>query len=300
MMWLRGCCIVKLRVKVPLHVSGFWIPNYSLCPLITGSVGAGLLLRPALNAAALASGDEALINNRKVPEELVMTIKRLIPVNGVDLKARSAVELGEGYGLSAAILISLALSAMMRMGVRADLIKASRIAHLAEVLCGTGLGDVIAEVEGSELVVRVKPGPPGIGEVFNVRIKDSVAIETVRVGRLTTPVMLRDLAEPITKYGRIAMSRFMRRPGLEEFLESSRLFSRLTGMLSADMELRIKELLKNLISSGCVIGYYVKKSLLTVVSGSECAEEVINKLSSIGEVKLLYPSKTPASVSTDE
>ncbi len=73
----------------------------------------------------------------------------------------SPVQLGVGYGMSAALALGTALGAAVI--ARKPLIKAAQVAHAIEVRLGTGLGDVIAEYYGGGIELRLRLVPPVLG-----------------------------------------------------------------------------------------------------------------------------------------
>lgn len=286
----------EVTVRVPLHVSGFWVPYYGPTPTLTGSVGVGLTLKPYLTARTTDANDTVSLNNTKIQGKLKNSIVRLTGVERFGVVAEAPAGLGEGFGLSAALAIAMAISAQLASQRELRLKEALRHAHIAEVENLTGLGDVIAEALGGGLVVRVKPGPPGLGEAFSIKVRDRVNVSTVLIGRTTTPEMLKDFAGRISLYGREALAKFLRNPGLEAFAENARLFSRLTGMMSPEIEGRVNDILKQTLRSGCVINFFVKKSLLVVIHGAECVDEVTRELGTLGRVRLLSIAEEGTSV----
>jgi pantoate kinase len=65
-----------MRLLIPHHVTGFWLPRYAEDPLTTGSLGAGLLLDYAVasletaastTTASTSAGVPALRSARRIP-----------------------------------------------------------------------------------------------------------------------------------------------------------------------------------------------------------------------------------------
>ncbi|WP_243669403.1 hypothetical protein [Vulcanisaeta sp. JCM 16161] len=109
------------------------------------------------------------------------------------------VQLGIGYGLSAALTLGTALGAAVIK--RTQLIKAAQIAHMIEVKLGTGLGDVIAEYYGGGLELRLKAGAPGIGVIDRIPYPQDLMVVTVDLGRYSTNDMLRELRDKLALLG---------------------------------------------------------------------------------------------------
>lgn len=199
------------------------------------------------------------------------------------VSVRASIPLGFGGAVSAFISIALACEAIKgEMGLctaRENLVKASRIAHKAEVLSLTGLGDVIAMITGGGLVLRVKPGAPGYGEAIAIRDPglDRVFFTIALIERrITTPEMLSTMWDRIASHGSKAYSDFIRNPSFERFLEISNSFSRNIGFLSGDFGDAVKRTLDPLVRRGEILGYYAKKSLL-VIAHERGSEEIISR-----------------------
>ncbi|MFN3268546.1 MAG: hypothetical protein ACK416_04735, partial [Zestosphaera sp.] len=173
--------------------------------------------------------------------------------------------LGEGLGFSAALSIVVAASALRNSGKPLTLNRVGVVAHEAEVSLMTGLGDVVAELRGGGLVVRLKPGAPGVSELDVVPVRDSVSIIPCIIKEgFTTPQMLRNYWHTIKKAGEKAYEKFIAEPTFDRFLELSNEFSKEVFM-NKETEEKLKELLHKHLSSGNVITYFIKKGTLVIV-----------------------------------
>ncbi len=247
---------MPIKIKVPLHITGFWKPVYTSNDLYTGSIGAGVNITQYLALIARKSKEKVFRLNNKVLT--IKTLENLYPLlrHGVEVDAHTSAPLGAGYGLSAAIALGLSLASTIINKERITLEDAAARAHIAEVRAGTGLGDVIAEYYGG-LEVRVKPGPPGIGCVVKIPVDPMIRVVTVPLGRMDTSLMLQKYS---SRHARIAIEcvrELLRNPSLESFIELSNRFSRqFFDYRHAD----------NLLAPlhRYLIGYYVKKRVLTI------------------------------------
>ncbi len=140
-------------LDVPLHVTSIWLPIYGNDPISTGSLGCGIVIRPG--------GVRLTIMPAAGPikydiDHIDLTFRKL-GVNA-EVNYSSPVQLGVGYGMSAALALGTALGAAVI--AHKPLIKAAQVAHMIEVRLGTGLGDVIAEYYGGGIELRLRPVPP--------------------------------------------------------------------------------------------------------------------------------------------
>ena len=283
-----------MKISVPLHISGFWIPYIEPSPLLTGSLGAGLALEPVVNGEVAGSGG-VFLNDKEFSIDMFEAISKLTNYKIPSLQIRSPVALGLGYGLSSALSWIFSISSIaQKLGVQESsselLLKAGKVAHMIEVLNMTGLGDVMAQFVGKGLVIRVKPGPPGIGEARSIKIDERVEIVTASLLRMNTPTMISKLGPKSRICGQVAYTEFLRKESLESFLDSAKFFSECNGMSGAISD-EISKALKSFIRKGCLLGYFVKKGLLVSIAESPCTSEISSFLNHSGlEVKVFRPS----------
>jgi pantoate kinase len=180
--------------------------------------------------------------------------------------------------MSASLALACSIAAELRKA-EPDLLSAFRRAHVAEVKAMTGLGDILALHAGRGLVVRLKPGAPGIGEVEAIETPQGISVVTAVLGSMSTTEMLTRDADRIREYGTEAFRRFLRDPTLESFLENAKEFAKGVGFLTQDVEDRMRPVREMLL------GYSVKKRVLFAVVREEELHEVHPHLRKVfGEV----------------
>ncbi|MDT7889854.1 MAG: hypothetical protein RQ885_12895 [Desulfurococcales archaeon] len=271
--------------RAPHHVTGFWIPIKDRDPYLTGSLGVGVLLEPGMIASENPLGGCIVEVNEicldRGPVEIIMRERRA--ANSLHIK--SSIPPGVGGAVSAFASLSLSCEALRLegrwCGSNEDLLEASRIAHKAEVLALTGLGDVIAMITGGGLVIRLRAGAPGIG--YAVKIEDpalrSAEFTLAQIDRqVTTPDILRNLWDRIYIYGREAYRQFERDPGLENFMEISHRFSQEVGFLDRDLESSLETNLSHYKKKGYLLGYYIKKSILVIAHERGLGNEIASAI----------------------
>jgi pantoate kinase len=158
----------------------------------------------------------------------------------VDRLARSPVRVktvldmpfGAGFGASGAGALgcAYALNAHFDLGLTAN--QAAAVAHVAEVTNRTGLGDVIGQNTGG-LVIRLKPGAPGIGQVDRIPVLP-LKVEYVVRGPISTKEVLSDQAmmKAVNTAGEAALKDLLKRPTLRDFMLLSRRFTVQAGLAS--------------------------------------------------------------------
>lgn len=257
------------RIPIPSHVTGFFVPRWASDPLETGSVGAGLVLEPGVSFGFRRSVETSLVLNGS--EFRSDALLELLP-RGLEVRVGSELPVGAGYAMSASLALACSLSAELSQD-RLDLLEAFRRAHVAEVRAMTGLGDVLALHGGRGLVVRLRPGAPGIGEVQVIDVPEDLVVVSAVLGSMSTTEMLTRYADRIRLHGSEALRRFLSDPTLERYLECSHSFARGVGFLTPELEERVRPL------RDLIVGYSVKKRVLFAVAPERHLAEVASHLS---------------------
>lgn len=294
-----GC---RVEAEIPLHVTGLWLPLWRPSPLESGSLGAGLLLepparvvvepcRPGRRCGLTASTPEGEL--ARVPS-VVAEVHRLDPATAAaSVRVESPVPLGRGYAVSAVLALAASLALLAREPWR-SLEEAARLAHVAEVEAGTGLGDVVAILYGRGLEARLAPGAPGLARVESVPV--SAEAVTVELGGVyETSRMHRRLSWRLHGLAAPRLARLLERPSLGLFLEEARGFALEAGFVDE----RAAAALDGAVESGLARGWYAKKNVAVVVAAPGKAEELEAQLRAAGFSRLrrLRAASSPLRVS---
>jgi len=219
-----------MKAWVPSHITGFFAAKRQDDPQKSGSIGCGLALAlgatTTIETSPKTEPKTEIVLNGQVSEA---PVSRYV----VDRLARSPVRvtteldmpLGAGFGASGAGALgcAYALNAHFDLGLTAN--QAASVAHVAEVTNRTGLGDVIGQNTGG-LVIRLKPGAPGIGQVDRIPVPP-LEVDYVVRGPISTKEVLSDQAmmKAVNMAGEAALKDLLKRPTLRDFMHLSRRFT---------------------------------------------------------------------------
>ncbi len=273
----------KIKTFSPSHITGFFEICDNKNPLYKGSVGGGIVLEAGCVTEVSLSEDlshketkieingvEAEANTSKyVVESLAGKYKIGIIVSTV-----FDVPVGAGFGASGAGALStaIALNALLSLDMTSN--EVAQIAHLAEVENNTGLGDVIAETCGG-VVIRKKPGPPGIGIIDRIPHRREKISYVVFRERPTKAVLMDDsMKRGINEAGREAMKELIRKPNLDNFMLVSRKFSLHSEVISD----KCRDAIEAVEAEGKVASAAMIGDTVFVIGESEALKE-------FGEVK---------------
>lgn len=232
------------------------------------------MLSPALRTTVRRSGQglRVILNGRSTiipPMRYLLDRLDSLPL---EIRMTSQARLGRGYAMSAATTTSLAL-ALASSGV-CSWEYALQLAHQAEVVSRTGLGDVQAVATGGQLVVREVHGAPGIGRSYSLPVEGGISFVGVETGTMQTKDMLSIYWDRIMRYGSTYVRKFLREPSFERFVELSERFSRDVGFLRSEHLEAIKSI------RWAIAGVAAKKSLLFLLVERDEISEVSSFLRS--------------------
>jgi pantoate kinase len=229
-----------------------------------GSRGAGVNLElGVLTHVRAARAPEQRIDVwlDEVPSEAAVTkqaVRNLLGKSALHVEVRSQVQLpvSQGFGMSGAGALSTALA--LAKALRLPKSDAVIAAHKAEVEQRTGLGDVIAQVQGG-IEVRTAPGLPPWGSCGRV-MGEAELVLCVLAGPLETRAVLGDAKarERIQKAGKAAMLAFQEKPTLQGLFRVGKQFSVDSGLATLDIlkAIRVVELAGGMASQS-MLGHSV-------------------------------------------
>lgn len=269
-------------MKIPAHLTGFWVIHEHKDPYCKGSTGAGLVVWPGVEVRIKEqehNGNTRLVYNNI--ELSICPLKKILGDNArIYMEARSPYMIGEGYAASAAIALAASIARQLVEKGYYNILRTAAEAHKAEVECLTGLGDVIAIIQGGYLEVRTKPGAPGIGEVVTIPVDEKLIVVTAKLSNTITitPKMLIELKDRINSLGSELVEKLLANPTIEEFLELSHEFTTKLGIVDGKVIDNIEQVLRPLRNNGVVLGYYYKKKTLVIVCEKQYVEDVLDSL----------------------
>ncbi|MFB6082164.1 MAG: pantoate kinase [Halanaeroarchaeum sp.] len=218
---------------VPGHVTGFFSIHRTDDPATTGSRGGGLALADGVTVTVEPAAPTTI-----TVDGVAMAIDAVEGVlsalgETASVTVETDLPLGAGFGVSGAMALGTALAGNRVFDAGRSENELVRLAHVAEVQAGTGLGDVVAQARGG-VPLRLEPGAPPEGTLDGI---PAVAdVEYLTLGELSTPDVLADRPERITRAGTAALETVRDRPTLDRFMTAALTFSEDVGLLTDDLQ----------------------------------------------------------------
>ena len=226
---------MSVSVFMPAHITGFFSIENNDNPLKNGSCGAGFLLDRGVETT-LEDSSEFKTNVNQGSDIVINEVLKYFNIeDSFEITQDIQLPIGAGFGTSAAsaLSLSLALNEFFDCGYSKN--ECGQIAHKAEVSLGGGLGDVIGQT-GSGLVLRTRPGAPGVGKIKS--FEEDIYVATKFFGKIDTASVIRNPEHKkiISVNGRKCLDSFKKNSSVENFLRLSYDFSLNTKLMTNEVQ----------------------------------------------------------------
>ncbi|WP_295727275.1 pantoate kinase [uncultured Methanobrevibacter sp.] len=226
---------MSVSVFMPAHITGFFSIENNDNPLKNGSCGVGFLLDRGVKTTLKNSSEFKIDVNQGSDIVINEVLKYFNIEDSFEITQDIQFPIGAGFGTSAAsaLSLSLALNEFFDCGYSKN--ECGQIAHKAEVSLGGGLGDVIGQT-GSGLVLRTRPGAPGVGKIKS--FEEDIYVATKFFGKIDTASVIRNPEHKkiISVNGRKCLDSFKKNSSVENFLRLSYEFSLNTKLMTNEVQ----------------------------------------------------------------
>ncbi|MFB5597558.1 MAG: pantoate kinase [Nitrosopumilaceae archaeon] len=237
----------------PAHVTGFFkaqLDEQNLKTNELGSLGAGFSIQDGVTTTVEVTPAEKFdfkittkgytAENTSVSEFVVNDfIKRCNSNYFINVHHEILVPVGYGLGSSGAVALSLAVALNKALNLNLSKEKVGQIAHNAEVMCKTGLGDVLASFHGG-FEIRTKAGAPGIGVVEKIDSDSNVIL--ICFSPISTKKFITEKIETINGLGGKMVNQLRESRDYNDFQDMSIKFSKYVQVMTPKMELVVNDL----------------------------------------------------------
>uniref|UniRef100_A0A7C3VJC3 Pantoate kinase n=1 Tax=Archaeoglobus fulgidus TaxID=2234 RepID=A0A7C3VJC3_ARCFL len=243
-------------IFVPASITCIFSPQVESDPRKSGSIGVGFTISKGLTAE---KSGKITINGE---EWSFPTLDYVVENTGLrGVKIESELPFGCGFGMSGAA--ALAAANLVDVGY----IDAADLAHTAEVLNFTGLGDVVTQTFGG-VVVRKNAACPSNAKIE--RFFWEVEFDFVVMGEISTKDVIGDdfHRKSIAKAGIFWTKEFMKKPTLENLFHCSKGFAMEAGLLDL-----VGDAVEAVESDGGKAGMVMLGKTVFAVNGFETLKE---------------------------
>jgi pantoate kinase len=279
--------MTRAKAFCPGHITGFFEIHRTSDVLSTGSRGAGLCLTVGATSSVelLESNRPKItvsINGEEQRAEVTKSaVKYLLGTDKAEVNVATTLDLpvSQGFGMSAAGSLSASVALAELLGQ--DRHKAFEASHIAEIECGSGLGDVSALHKGG-ITIRKTAGLPPIGEVLRIDGEPEVVLGVTGRKMLTRSVLLDPKkSRAINASGGRCVDQILRNRTLEELMSLSHSFSIDSGLASNEISKILDECNNVGMASMAMLG----NSVFSIGNTREM-REILNKHGPVWDCKV--------------
>ncbi len=248
---------------VPAHITGLFQIVENEDPLKMGSRGAGFsvgkrIVTRVTQKDAVKELPAVYFNDMKIDGrvslEVAKSFEDYYQNSQLIIQHKSELPMQAGFGASGAGALGVAFALNELFETNKTKQELGQIAHKAEVICRTGLGDVISQLQGGA-EIRLEPGAPGIGVIKELIWPKDAFILLATIGTLSTKDIITspEMIEKINHHSAQLLKELNINPTLEEFLRVSYDFANKTGLMSKELEKLISYLRNDDFSASMVM-----------------------------------------------
>ncbi len=248
----------------PAHITGFFKAELddTKKPEFQGSLGAGFSIERGVTTTVNVEYSEFTDfkikvsgyqpDNTQVSEFVIKEFLKNFDGNYfVNVYHDIKIPVGYGLGCSAAVALSLSYALNAAFGAKFSKEQLGTIAHNAEVICKTGLGDVLASYHGG-FEIRTKCGAPGIGQLKKIPTETYSAI-MICFSPISTKQFLKERLASINGLGGKMVNKLVQSRDINQFHEFSIEFADYVNIITPKMKTVIEDLKSHGIKSGVAL-----------------------------------------------
>ncbi len=223
---------MRSKFFAPASITCFFAPVLQDDPLKSGSLGVSITLSKGVRVSVEPSDDLTIIvNGEKWKFPTVQTIAKELGFRG-KIKIEMDFPAGCGFGMSGASALASAFAINEALSLNKSFFELADLAHRAEVMNRTGLGDVVTQSFGG-VVVRKSAFCPSKCSID--RFLWNLSLDLLIIGELPTERILSDLSlNEVARMGRECLKEFLRNPTVKNLFKQSKVFAVRTGLIDVD------------------------------------------------------------------
>ncbi len=246
-------------------VTAIFSPFIHEKPEKSGSYGVGFTVDAGVEAK-FTYGKGVFFNGEKTsisPVEIVLG-----ELDGKGIELSTDLPISCGFGVSGASALACGIEINLKSDLGFSFSDIADLAHKAEVISRTGLGDVVTQFHGG-VVARLKPGNPSIAEVKRYIFRQK--LDFLVLGRLSTKEIIGDDAtrENLRKAGKKYLREFLKKPSIENLLMCSKSFAMDSGLIDDE----VMDVIEAVESNGGMAAMVMLGRAVFAVNGKETFEE---------------------------
>ena len=246
-------------------VTAIFSPFIHEKPERSGSYGVGFTIDAGVEAKWIDK-EEIFLNGERVSIPPVEIVIEELGGKGIELSTELPISCG--FGVSGASALACGIELNLRCNLGLSLSDIADLAHKAEVISRTGLGDVVTQFHGGA-IARLKPGNPSTAEVRRYVFKQE--FDFLVLGKLSTRDVLENeiTGEKVRRAGENYLREFLKKPSIESLFSCSKSFAVDSGLMDDE----IMDVIEAVESDGGMASMVMLGRAVFAVKGKDALEE---------------------------
>ncbi len=238
----------KARAFAPGNISCIFKIYGHKDPRWMGSYGLGFTIREGVIVEVVKSdSNKIFFNDKAINLPTVRKVIQLLTKQKIKLNINTSLPLGCGFGISGASALASAYALNKLLDLKKSNKELAVIAHTADVISKTGLGDVASQYFGG-MIVKFKPSSHFIVEKLSF---DKTPVYCVYFSKISTKSIInnKEVVDEINKSATSAMNKLRiliraeKKLLFEDLIRLSKGFARNSGLLT---DKKVIETIKNI------------------------------------------------------
>lgn len=144
------------KAFAPGNISCIFVIENKKLAKNSGSKGVGFTINKGVYVSVKKSNKNIIkFNNNKINFKTIEFVREKLTKEKVEIKIKSELPLGSGFGISGASALATAYAINKLFNLRKNKLSLGKVAHEAEVVNSTGLGDVVNQYFGGIVIKKV-------------------------------------------------------------------------------------------------------------------------------------------------
>ncbi len=246
-------------------VTAIFSPFIHEKPEKSGSYGVGFTIDRGVYAR-FTEKNGIFLNGEKVSITPVEIVLKELDGNGIELSTELPISCG--FGLSGASALACGIEINAKKDLSLPLSEIADLAHKAEVMSRTGLGDVVTQFHGG-VVARIKPGNPSSSKVERFLV--SKKIDFLVLGKISTKNILEDEIKRnrVKKSGKKYLKEFLKKPDIDNLFICSKHFAIESGLMDDE----VMDVIEAVESSGGIASMVMLGKAVFAFNGEKAFED---------------------------
>lgn len=240
-----------VKAYAPANISCVFVICYNKNPLKMHSLGFGFTINKGVIVTVKENEKNIIeVNGKRINLPPVMYVMKTLATTKMKIEIKTPLPLGMGFGLSGASSLATAYALNEFFSLNKAKKELALLAHRAEVICKTGLGDVVNQFYGGFLL-KSRSGEPF--KVKRINIQEKVYYRCFSKMLTKSVIADKEKQRKINAAGQKALKKIKKLTTFSNFIEIAYRFAIESGLMTNKKVITTIETIKKLGGNASMI-----------------------------------------------